>query len=757
MATDNIYERDYRLDGPENIKAYENGLVEASWYLSPVPRNEMRKLLKRKDGPAIRDTLIWFGLLFGSGYAMALFWGTWWMVLPLIIYSTIYGSTSDSRWHEAGHGTAFKSTWMNNILYEIASFMVFRESTPWRWSHTRHHSDTIIRGRDPEIAVKRPPIIPDIMANFINLKSAPAEFKKMLMHCAGKLDSQEVSYLPATEYNKTFLKARIYITIYAAMVGLSVYYWTLLPLFLIGIPSFIGSWLKVIYGLSQHAGLAENVLDHRLNSRTIHMNRIHRYLYWNMNYHIEHHMYPMVPYHALPKLHALVKDDMPIPYNGIIHTYKEIIPALLRQAKYPGYYVKRELPVKKDKENDHTNHIYRNSMDNRNDKGLIEICPAADIDKDDIIRFDLDTKTFAVYRTHNDEYYITDGICTHGNTHLCEGLMLGHQVECAKHNGRFDIKDGSPQRPPVSRGLNTYELINEDGMLLLNITGEVLEKIEEQTKTTTFKVVDNNNVATFIKELVLAPLEHKDFNYQPGDYIKLEIPPYSVSFDTLHINEPYAGIWNTQNLMQLKVKNEQVEYRNYSMATNPDKDHQLRFNVRIALPPKGIDCYAGIGSSYVFSLKPGDIVRVIGPFGDFHMKDTGKEMVYIGGGSGMAPLRAHISYLFDTLNTNRRVSYWYGARSKQELFYVDYFEELARKHENFTFHVALSETKAEDNWNSYTGLIHDVVRKEFLSKSDDSAEKEYYLCGPPVLIKAATGMLSEMGVPSGQIAYDEFS
>lgn len=757
MASDNVYVRDYRLDGPENIKAYENGLVETSWYTSEVPRDKMRELLKRKDGPAIKDTMIWFGLLIGSGSAMALLWGTWWMILPLIIYTTIYGSTSDSRWHEAGHGTAFKSTWMNNVLYEIASFMVFREATPWRWSHTRHHSDTIIRGRDPEIAVQRPPNIRALLLDFINLTSAPKEFVKMLKHFTGKMDSQEVSYIPATEYKKVFLKARIYISIYALVIGLSVYYWTLLPLMLIGLPSFIGAWLKVIYGLTQHAGLAENVLDHRLNSRTVYMNRIHRYLYWNMNYHIEHHMFPMVPYHALPSLHEILKDEMPTPHKGIIDAYREIIPAIRKQVKDPSYYVERTLPEKPENVDVQSVFKYQNSLENRDNDGLIEICPAGKIAREDIIRFDLDTKTFAVYRTSDDQFHITDGICTHGNTHLAGGLMLGDMVECPKHNGRFNYKDGSPQRQPVTRELNTYDIIVKDDRLYMQLNDEQLSKIEQQTKTTTFKVVRNDNVATYIKELVLEPLSDKNFTYTPGDYIQLEIPPYSLSYDAVPINEPYLKTWKDHNLFKHKVHNEIVEYRNYSMATNPAIDSQLKFNVRIALPPMGMYCDAGIGSSYVFSLKPGDIVRVIGPFGDFHIKDTNKEMVYIGGGSGMAPLRAHISYLFDTLKTGRAVSFWYGARSKQELYYDEYFENLAQQHENFSFHVALSEPKPEDKWESYTGFIHEVLRDEYLSKTDDAKSKEYYLCGPPVLIKAATGMLAELGVPDGQISFDEFS
>ena len=178
--------------------------------------------------------------------------------------------------------------------------------------------------------------------------------------------------------------------------------------------------------------------------------------------------------------------------------------------------------------------------------------------------------------------------------------------------------------------------------------------------------------------------------------------------------------------------------------------------MRIATPPPGQDCPPGVGSSYVFNLKAGDTVTAIGPFGDFHIKPTQKEMVYIGGGAGMAPLRSHISHLFETEKTARKVSYWYGARSKQELFYQDYFEGLAGVHGNFAFHLALSAPLPEDNWTGHTGFIHDVVLDNSLKSHPHPQAVEFYLCGPPMMIKACTKMLAELGVASHQIAYDEF-
>ncbi len=338
-------QRDYSIIGPENKRAEERGLANAQWYACRIPRQRMKELMQRRDGPAIRDTIIWFGLMIVSGVLGYFTWGTWWAVPCFLVYGTIYGATSDSRWHEGGHRTAFKTTWMNDVLYEIASFMVFRESVVWRWSHTRHHTDTIIVGRDREIAAPRPPDIKGIFLSIINLKNGPKEFRNMLVHCfLGRLRADEETYIPDSERHKLIRNARIYIAIYAGVIAWAIVSRSWLPLMYVGLPSFYGQWLMIVYGLTQHAGLAEDVLDHRLNTRTVYMNPLNRCLYWEMNYHVEHHMFPMVPYYNLDKLHQEIKADMPKPYGSILEAYREIIPALRRQVKDPTYFVKRELP-----------------------------------------------------------------------------------------------------------------------------------------------------------------------------------------------------------------------------------------------------------------------------------------------------------------------------------------------------------------------------------------------------------------------------
>lgn len=753
---DVIRRSDYSLVGRDTALAVQRGLAEAKWYASPVPKEKMRELLERRDGPAIRDTLLWFALLIIFGTWGYLLWGSWWAIIPFSIYGVLYASVSDSRWHESSHGTAFKTDWMNNALYELASFMVLRESVHWRWSHTRHHSDTIVVGRDPEIVVQRPAKLFSLFLNYFNINALRMYVSNVFLHCTGRLTAEEKTYIPESEYGKLIVRARLYVLIYVMLIAFSVYFRNILPLMYVGLSNFYGAWLMVVYGYTQHAGLAENVLDHRLNCRTVYMNWVNRYLYWNMGYHVEHHMFPLVPYHALPKLHELVKADMPAPYNGLLEAYREIIPALLRQSKDLTYYVKRQLPTPSIEAREMA--LAQSSPVMRTVDGWLEVCDSNSLIKEDVLRFDHEHKTYALYCGTDGKFYASDGLCTHSNAHLADGFVKGTIIECAKHNGRFDFRDGSPQRLPVCVGLKTYPVRESDGKLLVDLRAAGGYGVTRAAATHTFRVVSNQNIATFIKELVLGPKDGTDLpEYQPGDYMQFDIPPYdSRSLKDINILEPYAAVWQSQKTFDLTAVNPTTCRRNYSLATNPASAKDLRFNIRLATPPRGVDCNAGTGSSYIFGLKPGDVITAIGPFGEFHPKETSREMVYLGGGTGMAPLRSHLSWLLETRKSSARVSYWYGSRSSQELFHQDYFEDLAMKNENFNFHVALSEPQPEDSWESHTGFIHEVLKHQYLASHPDPKDIEYFLCGPPAMVKAATQMLAELGVDPAQISFDEF-
>lgn len=338
--------RDYGLLGRDAKLAEDMGLASAQWYQCPLPRKRLKELMQRSDGPAIRDSLIWFAAFAATGGLAYHFWPTWRALPFFLAYGVLYGSSTDSRWHECGHGTAFKTRWMNDVVYHVACFMIMREPTVWRWSHTRHHTDTIIVGRDPEISVMRPVMILKVISMFLGIPQVWGAIKSMLRHASGRLSPEEATYIPEMERGRVYLVARIWLAIHVAVIAFSIYAGSILPMLFVGpLPSMYGAWLHIITGLTQHGGLAENVLDHRLNSRTVLMNPVLRFLYWNMNYHIEHHMFPMVPYHALPALHEELKPYLPPPCTGVFAAYREIIPALLRQRKEPDWHIERILPA----------------------------------------------------------------------------------------------------------------------------------------------------------------------------------------------------------------------------------------------------------------------------------------------------------------------------------------------------------------------------------------------------------------------------
>jgi fatty acid desaturase len=336
--------RDYALLGRDAALASRIGLASAAWYHTDIPRAQMKELMKRSDQPAIRDTVIWLGALILSGGLGVWFWGSWWCVPFFAVYGVLYGSASDSRWHECGHGTAFRTAWMNDAVYQLACFMVMRNPVTWRWSHTRHHTDTIIVGHDPEIVAMRPADLVKLGLNFVGIPDVIAFFGELVRNAAGRMTPQTASYIPEQERPRVFLIARIWLGIYAAVAVACLATGSILPAMLIGLPRLYGCWHMLMTGVMQHLGLAENVLDHRLNSRTVMMNPVSRFIYWNMNYHVEHHMFPMVPYHALPRLHALIRDDLPPAQPSILSAYREIIPAVLKQFENPDWFVKRTLP-----------------------------------------------------------------------------------------------------------------------------------------------------------------------------------------------------------------------------------------------------------------------------------------------------------------------------------------------------------------------------------------------------------------------------
>ncbi len=327
---------------------------------------------------------------------------------------------------------------------------------------------------------------------------------------------------------------------------------------------------------------------------------------------------------------------------------------------------------------------------------------------------------------------------------------------------KCQIVDGGGSMLPTEEGHFTRGQRRDNWRLSCQVAVKQDMKIEvapeffgvKQWETT---VLSNDNVATFIKELVLEIPAGESVDFRAGGYVQLEVPPHEVRYADYEIDEQYRGDWEHFGLFSKVSKVNDTTIRAYSMANYPEEKGVIKFNIRIATPPPGTDFPPGKMSSYVFGLKPGDKVKVFGPYGEFFAKDTDAEMVFIGGGAGMAPMRSHIFDQLRRLNSKRKISFWYGARSLREMFYEDDYNTLAAENDNFDWHVALSDPQPEDNWTGMTGFIHNVVLENYLKNHPAPEDCEYYMCGPPMMNAAVVKMLKDLGVEDENIALDEFS
>ena len=276
------------------------------------------------------------------------------------------------------------------------------------------------------------------------------------------------------------------------------------------------------------------------------------------------------------------------------------------------------------------------------------------------------------------------------------------------------------------------------------------------------EVVSNRNVATFIKEFVVKLPEGEHLKFLSGGYIQIDVPAIDVNYKDIDVDEEDRADWEKFGMFDLVMHNPEPQFRAYSMASYPAEDNIIMLNVRIATPPFDrvnggfMKVNPGVCSSYIYSLKPGDKVTISGPYGEFHIKDTKREIIFIGGGAGMAPMRSHILDLFLTKHTDRKVSYWYGGRSLRELFYIEDFRKIEEENPNFKFNIALSAPLPEDNWTGYVGNIHEVLLENYLKNHSEPEEIEYYLCGPPMMTAAVLKMLDSLGVPKEMISFDDF-
>jgi Na+-transporting NADH:ubiquinone oxidoreductase subunit F len=327
---------------------------------------------------------------------------------------------------------------------------------------------------------------------------------------------------------------------------------------------------------------------------------------------------------------------------------------------------------------------------------------------------------------------------------------------------RCQVLDGGGTFLPVEEGHFTRGQLRQNWRLACQVAVKQDMKIHVEpeffgVKQWDCEVVSNKNVATFIKELVLKLPEGESVDFRAGGYVQLEAPPHSVNYRDFDIDPEYRGDWERFKFFDLVSSVDETVIRAYSMANYPEEKGLLKFNIRIATPPPGTkDVPAGQMSSYVFGLKPGDRMRVFGPFGEFFARDTRAEMIFVGGGAGMAPMRSHIFDQLRRVHSDRKISFWYGARSLREMFYVEDFDALQAANHNFEWHVALSDPQPEDNWTGYTGFIHKVLYDNYLKDHPAPEDCEFYMCGPPMMNAAVIKLLLELGVERENIMLDDF-
>ncbi len=323
------------------------------------------------------------------------------------------------------------------------------------------------------------------------------------------------------------------------------------------------------------------------------------------------------------------------------------------------------------------------------------------------------------------------------------------------------IKEGGGDVLPTEESLLSKKEIKEGCRLSCQVKVKKDLDIEVPPEVFSIKkwectVRSNHNVATFIKELVLELPVGENVDFRAGGYIQIECPPHKIDFKDFKIEEEYRDAWDGSNIWQYKSEVNEEVVRAYSMANYPEEKGVIMLNVRIATPPPNTKYPPGIMSSYIFDLKPGDKVIISGPYGEFFAKETGKEMIFVGGGAGMAPMRSHIFDQLKRIKSTRKISFWYGARSKREVFYEEDFDVLQAENDNFKWHIALSEPLPEDNWQGFEGFIHDVLYKNYLKDHPAPENCEFYICGPPMMNDAVTNLLVDLGVEEENIAFDDF-
>lgn len=427
-----------------------NLIIEEEWYKADIDRREFKTLMQKDDIHGIINTTLWIAslLLTGALAWLAIPHGLLFAIPAFLIYGMFY-CACDARWHESSHNTVFKTQWMNTALNFFATAMQQRDIVFTTWSHARHHSYTVITEVDPEITVTRPPKFWPHFLDFFSLKECTYYFPILIQHTLGIPSKAAKEFVPEEEYGRMFFWARLSFALNLVPVALAVVYQSWIPLLYFIGPKFYANGVQRAFVLAQHAGLDENVWDHRANSRTIKVNPLLGFLYMNMQYHIEHHMHPLMPFHALPKFHERVKEQLPAPYKGMWAVYKEMLPALKQQAKDTTFFIKREIQgalperriVKRKDGSEEAGTATNIPQCETPGKELIwhPALKVGELDENDSIDVVIGEEHYAVYQLAAGDYRATEGVCTHEFALLANGVLQDGCISCPKHNAKYDV------------------------------------------------------------------------------------------------------------------------------------------------------------------------------------------------------------------------------------------------------------------------------------------------------------------------------
>jgi Na+-transporting NADH:ubiquinone oxidoreductase subunit F len=443
------------------VDGYLNPTIGSDWFRPVIEPEVLNELCVRRNLPAVMSTVMWILSIIVTSSVIVATWGSWWLIPAMIAHGVTACGAADARWHECGHGTAFAFDRANDAIYWVASFLLLREPTVWRWSHARHHSETIMVGTDPEIAFPRPPRFWVIAANLIHLHAGWFAVRRIVLHSLGRIDPEVADYVPESDHRRVIGDARIFLGLMAVIAAICVLSSSILPAVVIGFPAFYGAWVVMFFGATQHAGLAQNVTDHRLSTRTVKMNPVFRFLYLNMNHHTEHHLFPTVPYHRLPDLHTAIADELPAPIPSTWAAYRQILPTLWTQRHDVTHELRPGLPTPNALQSDVPSAALTGEMITR------EIITREIITVDQVTTSTLEPGQMCSVRTGDTEallcritaedWVLTDALCTHGDARLVDGVLTGWTLECPRHNGRFDLRDGRAIRRPVTVNLNVTD------------------------------------------------------------------------------------------------------------------------------------------------------------------------------------------------------------------------------------------------------------------------------------------------------------